>query len=239
MIKTLKNYFRISILAISLLLFLIFYFFSSTIHTNLTIQENERVSQSLSKQIFNSMYQVMRKGWTREEITQFMGDIKSSFKESSYSIEVYRSKKVEDLFGKINQGEITKNLQYVFDTKKEFNLSKDNKIRNITPILAKQECLACHTNSKVGDILGAVDIEYDFNYLINETKYQYFLLSLIILPFMIFCAFLISGNLLKKIDISIKGFKDKIESINSVKDFKTLDLSPPKKSFTEFNQKKG
>lgn len=198
MIKTLKNYFRISILAISLLLFLIFYFFSSTIHTNLTIQENEKISQSLSKQIFNSMYQVMRKGWTREEISEFMSNIKSSFKESSYDIAVYRSKKVEDLFGKINQGEITKNLQYVFDTKKEFNLSKDNKIRNITPILAKKECLACHTNSNVGDVLGAVDIQYDFNYLIDQTKHQYFLLSLIILPFMILCAFLISGNLLKK-----------------------------------------
>ncbi|ADG94705.1 diguanylate cyclase/phosphodiesterase [Arcobacter nitrofigilis DSM 7299] len=235
MIKTLKNYFRISILAISLLLFLIFYFFSSTIHTNLTIQENEKISQSLSKQIFNSMYQVMRKGWTREEISEFMSNIKSSFKESSYDIAVYRSKKVEDLFGKINQGEITKNLQYVFDTKKEFNLSKDNKIRNITPILAKKECLACHTNSNVGDVLGAVDIQYDFNYLIDQTKHQYFLLSLIILPFMILCAFLISGNLLKKINLSIRGFKDKIENINSVKDFKTLDLSAPKKSFVEFN----
>ncbi|MGB9801820.1 MAG: hypothetical protein ACPLSX_02555 [Arcobacter sp.] len=189
------------------MLFLIFYFFSSTIHTNLTIQENEKISQSLSKQIFNSMYQVMRKGWTREEITQFMGDIKSSFKESSYNIEIYRSKKVEDIFGKINQGEITENLQYVFDTKKEFNLSKDNKIRNITPIIAKQECLTCHTNSKVGDVLGAVDIEYDFNYLIDETKHQYFLLSLIILPFMILCAFLISGNLLKKINISINPIR--------------------------------
>jgi diguanylate cyclase (GGDEF)-like protein len=235
MIRTLKNYFRISILAISILLFLIFYFFSSTIHTNLTIQENQKLSQSLSKQIFNSMYQVMRKGWTREEIIQFMGDVKSSFKESPYEIEVYRSKRVEDLFGKINQAKVTKEIQYVFDNKKEFELSKNNKIKIVTPIIAKQECLACHTNSHVGDVLGAVKIEYDFNDLIDQTKHQYFLLSLIILPFMILSAFFISGNLLKKINISITNFKEKIESINSVKDFKTLDTSPSKNSFSEFN----
>jgi len=236
MIKTLKNYFRISILAISILLFLIFYFFSSNIHTNLTITENEKISQSLSKQVFNSMYQVMRKGWTRDELTEFMGNIKSSFEESSYKIDIFRAKKVEDIFGKIEQAEITKDIQYVFDNKSEFNLSKDNKIKIITPILAKQECLSCHTNSQENDILGAVKVEYDFSYIIDETKHNYFLFSLIILPIMILSAFFISGNLLKKINLSITNFKDKIENINSVKDFKRLDISNSKNSFKEFNQ---
>ena len=236
MIKTLKNYFRISILAISILLFLIFYFFSSNIHTNLTITENEKISQSLSKQVFNSMYQVMRKGWTRDELTEFMGNIKSSFEESSYKIDIFRAKEVEDIFGKIEQAEITKDVQYVFDNKSEFNLSKDNKIKIITPILAKQECLSCHTNSQENDILGAVKVEYDFSYIIDETRHNYFLFSLIILPIMILSAFFISGNLLKKINLSITNFKDKIENINSVKDFKRLDISNSKNSFKEFNQ---
>ena len=236
MIKTLKNYFRISILTISILLFLIFYFFSSTIHTNLAIAENEKISQSLSNQIFNSMYQVMRKGWSRDELIQFMNDIKHSFKESSYKVDVFRSGKVEELFGKINQSEITQNVQSVFNNKQEFSQSKDNKTKIITPILAKQECLACHTNSQVDDVLGAVKIEYDFSSLIEQTRYEYFLFSLIILPFMILSAFFISGNLLKKINISIDNFKDKIEGINSVKDFKILDTKNTKNSFNEFNQ---
>ncbi len=236
MIKTLKNYFRISILTISILLFLIFYFFSSTIHTNLAIAENEKISQSLSNQIFNSMYQVMRKGWSRDELIQFMNNIKHSFKESSYKIDIFRSDKVEELFGKINQSEITQNVQLVFDNKQEFSQSKDNKTKIITPIFAKQECLACHTNSQVNDVLGAVKIEYDFSSLIEQTRYEYFLFSLIILPFMILSAFFISGNLLKKINISINNFKNKIEGINSVKDFKKLDVSISKNSFKEFNQ---
>jgi len=235
MFKTLKNYFRVSILAISVLLFLIFYFFSSTIHTNLAIKENEKISQSLSNQIFNSMYQVMRKGWTREELNEFMENIKNSFEESSYKVDIYRSSKIEEIFGKINQSEITKDVQYVFDSKEKSSFSKDNKIKIITPILAKQECLTCHTNSQVEDVLGAVKVEYDFSYLIEETHSKYFLFSLIILPFMILCAFLISGNLLKKINLSILNFKDKIENINTVKDFKRLDISSSKNSFKEFD----
>lgn len=64
MIKSLRNYFRISIITICILLFSIFVLFSSNIHTSLAIAENQKMSESLSKQIFNSMYQIMRKGWS-------------------------------------------------------------------------------------------------------------------------------------------------------------------------------
>ncbi len=234
-IKTLKNYFRTSILTITLSLFFIFYIFSSNIHTNLTIEENQKISESLSKQIFNSMYQVMRKGWTREELLQFIEDTKSSFKESSQKIEIYRSKNVEELFGKINQARITKDVKNVFDTKEKYFTSTNNTTQIITPILAKNECLTCHTNVKVGDVLGAVEISSDFSDVIDDTQFNYFIFSLIILPVMIICAFLLSGSLLKKINLSLLNFKDKLENINSVKDFKNLDTSNTKRSFKEFD----
>ena len=236
MIKSLRNYFRISIITICILLFSIFVLFSSNIHTSLAIAENQKMSESLSKQIFNSMYQIMRKGWSREELNDFAYNIRSSFKESSYTVDVYRSAKVDELFGKIAQSKITSDVQYVFDNKEEFTLLKDHKTKTITPIIAKEECLKCHINSKEGDILGAVKIEYDFNSLITETRQKYFIFSLIILPIMIFSAFLLSNNLLRKINLSITNFREKIENINSVKDFKNLDTTNSKKSFVEFNQ---
>ncbi|XPV67409.1 MAG: putative bifunctional diguanylate cyclase/phosphodiesterase [Halarcobacter sp.] len=234
-IKTLKNYFRISILTITISLFFIFYLFSSTIHTNLTKQENQKTSESLSKQIFNSMYQVMRKGWSREDLVTFINVTKSSFKESSYKVEIFRSHKVEELFGTIPQADITNDIKKVFDTKKKYFTSKDNKTQIITPILANEECLTCHTNAKKGDILGAVEISYDFNDIINETQFNYFIFSLIILPVMIIAAFLLSGNLLKKINRSLTNFNEKLENINSVKDFKNLDTTNTKESFKEFH----
>jgi len=234
-VKTLKNYFRISILTVTISLFFIFYFFSSSIHTSLTIEENQKVSESLSKQIFNSMYQVMRKGWTREELVQFIEDTKSSFEGSSHDVDIFRSQNVEELFGKIDQAKITDEVKRVFENKKKYVNSTDTSTQIITPIIAKQECTTCHANVKEGDILGAVKIDYDFSNVIDETKHNYFIFSLVILPVMILFAFLLSGSLLKKINNSLTNFNKKIDSINSVKDFKNLDTSIAKKSFKEFD----
>ena len=132
-IKTLKNYFRLSNIVITFSLFLIFYLFSSYVHTNLTVKENQKISESLSKQVFNSMYQVMRKGWSREELQDFIHNTKSSFQTSSYDVEIYRSKNVEKLFGKIEQGEITPDIQNVFQTKQKLSTSDNNTYQNNHP----------------------------------------------------------------------------------------------------------
>lgn len=124
MIKSLKNYLRILILTISIILFFVFYLFSSNIHTNLVIKENKHISESLSKQIFNSMYQVMRKGWSREELKDFLDNTKSSFKDTSYTVDIYRSASVEELFGKIEQSKITNDVKYVFENKDTFQYLK-------------------------------------------------------------------------------------------------------------------
>ncbi len=235
-IKTLKNYFRLSNIVITFSLFLIFYLFSSYVHTNLTVKENQKISESLSKQVFNSMYQVMRKGWSREELQDFIHNTKSSFQTSSYDVEIYRSSNVEKLFGKIEQGEITPDIQNVFQTKQKLSTSDNKHTKIITPITAKNECLSCHVNVKENDILGAVKIEYDFSDLIEQTKMEYLKFSLIILPLMLLISYFISLHLLKKINLSITYFEDKIKSINSVKDFKNINVTTSKKTFNEFNQ---
>lgn len=235
-IKTLKNYFRFSNVIITFSLFLIFYLFSSYVHTNLTIKENQKISEALSKQVFNSMYQVMRKGWTREELQEFIQNTKDSFQASSYDIEIYRSSHVEDLYGKIKQAKITSDIQGVFDSKEKLSVSDDKHTKIISPIVAKKECLSCHTNVKENDILGAVKIEYDFSGLIEQTKEEYLIFSVIILPLMLLISYLISLHLLKKINFSINYFENEIKNINSVKDFKNINITASEKTFNEFNQ---
>jgi len=235
-IKTLKNYFRVSILLITFLLFFTFYLFSSYIHTQLTIDENQKISEALSKQVFNSMYQVMRKGWTRDELEEFISETKDSFKGSSYQVDIFRGEKVEALYGKIKQSEMTDDVKDVFETKNKLFSSSDTLTKIITPITATTECLQCHTNVKSGEILGAVKIEYDFKDIIQETRYKYFILSLIIFPVFVLIAYFISVHLLKKIQRSIDQFESKIDDINSVKDFKNISITNDSNSFKEFHK---
>lgn len=235
-IKTLKNFLRTSVIGVTFSLFLVFYIFSSYIHTSLAIDENQKISEAVSKQVFNSMYQVMRQGWTREQLQEFLNVTKESFSGSSYRVDIYRAKKVEELFGEIEQSTITGDIEKVFNTKEKlFELDKKS-MKSITPIIAKNECLICHTNSKEGDVLGAVKVDYDFEEIVTSTQMKYLLFSLIILPIMILIAYYISVKILGRINLSIDNFKEKIRNVNTVKDFKNIDTTHAKDSFKEFEQ---
>ncbi|QKF81549.1 GGDEF-domain containing protein [Halarcobacter ebronensis] len=235
-IKTLKNYFRVLMIAVTFSLFLVFYLFSSYLHTNLAINENQKISEALSKQVFNSMYQVMRQGWSREQLQEFINVTKSSFQGSSYSVDIFRGEKVENIFGKIEQSAISPDVQQVFDTKEKLFQQNSRSIKSIMPIIAKDECIVCHTNSKEGDILGAVRVDYSFEEIVNSTQKEYLLFSLIILPVMLLITYYISLRMLGRVNLSIENFKEKIESVNSVKEFKNIETSHVKDSFKEFEQ---
>jgi len=235
-INTLKNSFRISMTIITISLFVVFYFFSSYIHTNLTIAENQKISESLSKQVFNSMYQVMRKGWSRTDLRTFLNETKNSFDGSNYNVEIFRGEKVERLFGNIKQAEMTNDVISVFNSKEKLSSATRESTKIITPIIAKNECTKCHINVSEGDILGVVKVEYNFKDIIDNTRYKYFIFSLIILPLMFLIVYFLSGSFLRKINVSLNSFEDKINSINSVKDFKNIEVCTDKKTYQEFDK---
>ncbi len=234
-IKTLKNYFRLSMITITLAMFIVYYAFSSYLHTTLTIQENKKLADAVSKQVFGSMYQVMRQGWSREDLQAFIQSTKHSFEKTSYDVSIYRGQKVANLFGEIEQGKMSPKVKEVFQTKQKMETSTQSSLNVITPIIASSECLKCHVNAQSGDMLGAVEINYDFSQTLRETQNKYLIFSLIILPLMFLVAYLISRHLLRKINRSIGSFNDKIKNINSVKDFKNLDTSTVRQSFREFD----
>lgn len=60
--KSLKNYLRTSIVSLIFGMLLLFYILFSYIHTSYIISENKRMSNVISKQVFSSMYEVMKKG---------------------------------------------------------------------------------------------------------------------------------------------------------------------------------
>ncbi|MFT7860852.1 MAG: GGDEF domain-containing phosphodiesterase, partial [Sulfurimonas sp.] len=220
-------------------LFILFYFFSSNIFTNIALQENQKISESLSKQVFNSMYQVMRKGWSREDLEIFLTETKNSFENSNHSVRIYRGQKVEELFGTIDQGKISGDVQKVFTMKKKLLKSQEHSTKIITPIIAKQECMKCHINTQEGDVLGVVAVKYDFSEILQSTKNKYLIFFLLLLPLMFLVVYLISRRLLKKINISLDNFQNKIDNINSVKDLKQISVQKDKKDengYKEFDQ---
>lgn len=120
-------------------------------------------AQQTSKLVFQSLYSAMRKGWNKKEIAEIIGRLNENFPD--LKINVYRGEIVAHQFGEMS-GEhavITGDaaLRTALDSGQAALLfpSKDS-IRYLYPVIAKQECLVCHTQSHVGAVHGVIDITY-------------------------------------------------------------------------------
>jgi hypothetical protein len=109
---------------------------------------------------FEALYAAMEKGWSKEDLSNIIKRLNQV--QPNMHINAWRSKKVADKFGEISQDKnMRENDPYVISAMngKEILLSDYNgQIRYIYPIKVKQQCISCHTNTKVGDINGVIDI---------------------------------------------------------------------------------
>uniref|UniRef100_UPI0040485B8B putative bifunctional diguanylate cyclase/phosphodiesterase n=1 Tax=Aliarcobacter sp. TaxID=2321116 RepID=UPI0040485B8B len=235
--KTFKNYiFSRQIILVSII-FIICFIFSTYLHTSLTKQEALKHSKAISNQIFSSMYQVMRKGWSKEDVQMFTQSLEDNFETSNYKINIYRGDKVKELFGEIEEKSKDSTLIDILNGKiDKLESFENNIVRNILPLTAKQDCISCHANAQVGDVLGVLEVNQNLNSIFRESKYQFIAFFLIIIPIFYLLAFISSRYTTKQILDSLKLFSDKVTNINSVQDFKAFDSKNIDLYFKEFNE---
>jgi len=56
--------------------------------------------------------------------------------------------------------EVFKNKQTII---KEFQDENNHNLRMIKPMIATNECISCHTNQKIGDVVGVIDLTFSLN----------------------------------------------------------------------------
>ncbi|MDV7338209.1 EAL domain-containing protein [Terasakiella sp. A23] len=119
-------------------------------------------ARQTSQLVFQSLYSAMKKGWTKDEIQETIDRLDTTLPD--LSIKVYRGEGVNDQFGHLpGQAEVVAHdifLSKALKTGEETLLPSDSMIRFLFPVLAEDECLTCHTNAKVGDVNGVIDITY-------------------------------------------------------------------------------
>jgi diguanylate cyclase (GGDEF)-like protein len=178
----------------------------------------------------------MRKGWSKEDVELFTQSLKENFQSSNYTINIYRSQTVKELFGEVPESSKDNILLNILDGKKEqLNYFENDTIRNILPMHAKQECLSCHVNASAGDVLGVIEVKQNLGMMFAESKYQFIVFFLIIIPIFYLVAFISSRYTSKKLTRSLTIFNKKVESINSIQDFKQFDSKDIDLYFYELN----
>ena len=234
--RTLKNYLLTSRIILVSIIFLICFIFSTYLHTTIAKEEALKHSDIIAKQVFSSMYQVMRKGWSKQELNLFSQSLKESFASSNYEINIYRSQKVNDMFGSIQEPHKDKVIESVLQGKKvPLQYFENNITRNIKPLVAAQECIMCHANVEEGYVLGVIDVKENINSVLKNSKNQFIGFFIIITPIFFILAFVTARTTSKKITQNLSLFNQKVENINSVKDFKAFDSTNINLYFEDLN----
>ena len=134
---------------------------------------------------------------------------------------VAKNHKVINLFTPTDKFTTDKEVLKVMASKKnkliEFN--KDNKhlLRSLRPMIATNECLYCHVNQKVGDVIGVLDLTFNLeksDKIINSTVTNLIWQAIVVLTLItIFMTWLIK-KATKPIDVFQKGLEMFFRYIN-------------------------
>ncbi|MDX9797130.1 MAG: HAMP domain-containing protein, partial [Arcobacteraceae bacterium] len=170
--------------------------------------------------VFETLYSAMSKGWDKQDLENIIKRVNNIDKEMI--VNVYRSQEVAKQYGEIQKDleARTKNpfVGRAFAHEEIFNLIDESTIEYFYPVVAKQECMACHTTAQVGNVLGVIEISYpivdlkvSLSSLIN-----FFVVFVIAFSGIVFIALFIKLD--KHLVKPIKNFVQNVNQISNNKD---------------------
>jgi diguanylate cyclase (GGDEF)-like protein len=117
--------------------------------------------------IFQNLYSVMRKGWSKAEITELVSRMNDAIPD--IRVAIYRSQQVADAFGEIESDRTIRTsdpeIAATIMTGQERLITMGETPRYIYPVRVGPECRDCHVNAVLGSINGVIDIRFPTNRL--------------------------------------------------------------------------
>ncbi len=204
----------------SLIVFPIVYFFTFNSFKSIIEKKVVKDSETIAKQTFNSMFQIMKRGWSRKDVVEFLHSLKIT--NENYEIEIYRTKVVEELFGKINQLEFSKEILKAVNTGKNIIEKNNNHLKFVFPLKAENICLKCHTNAKLGDVLGIIEVKANIKNLLSEAQKEFSKTLLMVIPIPVILVIIFGFVLTSKIKKNISSLNLLVEKIKKTDDLNEI-----------------
>jgi len=170
--------------------------------------------------VFQSLYSAMERGWNRDDLESIVKRLNSV--DANLKVNVYRGEEVVKQFGDILKDSIARQndifVQQALLKNETLNITDDTTIDYYYPIIAKQECLRCHTQTNVGNVLGVINVSYPIEDLKVSLSsiVNFFILFIILFSLIIFIALFIEFD--RHLVKPIKKFIFHINEITKNKD---------------------
>ncbi len=115
---------------------------------------------------FRTMYLVMSKGWSREEMERVVATIRHSVPDMG--LDIVRSDAVAAQYGETEAGRRLRTDPAVVAAFRDGTVQvarQGDAMRYLFPVAVKEECIVCHYTARVGDLNGVIDIRLPVNRL--------------------------------------------------------------------------
>ncbi|WP_018995194.1 bifunctional diguanylate cyclase/phosphodiesterase [Thioalkalivibrio sp. ALJ2] len=225
-----------AIMGVALLVFLTVHITSTLIYERTMARQAEQTASGIAHQTFASMFQIMREGWTREQLEAFSAGIKESLADTPLQLDFYRGEKVSALYGDVDQPAWHERIEHAFETGAIESRQDNGELRYTFPLRARNECLACHGNASSGDVLGVMEVRQDLGTAISEARNQHVWTFLGTGLGTLLLGSLIAAWATAPITRSVRRFQDQVTRVNAIKDLNHVETQAIDTGFVELNQ---
>jgi methyl-accepting chemotaxis protein len=193
-----------------------------TIYVNTTnikssfIDTTKKNIEMMNDSIFIALRMAMTTG-DKELISKIERDSREI--EGVLNLNVSKSDALMELFSLRNSIKDDKTIDQVYEAKKsivqELNNKRGHTLRMVKPMIATNECISCHSNQKLGDVIGVIDLTYsleDIDKKLYDLTISNFSLSTGLGWLSLIIIFFVIARITRPIDELKKGFDQLIEN---------------------------
>ncbi|MBI5792392.1 MAG: bifunctional diguanylate cyclase/phosphodiesterase [Rhodocyclales bacterium] len=184
---------------------------------------------------FNSMFELMSTGWSRQQLEGFLRAIQKSVDSTQRQIDIYRGPKVNALFGEIAQKTPDAAIQRAFREGGQQHLEDGDLIRVVYPLRAQEVCLQCHVNATPGDVLGVIDVQQNVGLAVESHQMRFTYAFAPIIPVVLVVTFLMVLYIRRRLEGPIDTLARDIRAVNRISDLRRLEARQADLGFSEFN----
>lgn len=235
MSQTLKGFGFRAITIAAAVVFLITTFTASLLYERLIENQARETSRAIAAQTFNTMFEVMRKGWSRDDLERLLVAAQTSFQGIAHEVTLHRGPLVEALYGPIDQPPLGDDVRTALATATEIFGGSNGVTRYVYPLVAREECLACHVNAAVGQALGAISVRHDLRPITTEVRRGYVILFAGFAMVLAILAAIAAAIFARRIHQPIDEVRHRLEQVEAVKDLHALDFKDIDLGFEEMN----
>ncbi len=234
--QTLRGFVFALAVSVAILVFIAVTLSVSLLYENILSRQAHATSESISQQTFNGMFQLMRQGWTREQLEAYLSGTREAFAGTPFEVELFRGERVSELYGTIDDPPRDAIVARAFESGEKQIREDRREVRHVHPMLARNECLICHANAAPGDVLGVIDVRQQLEPVTGELRQRHLVLLAAFGITILLMAAAASLLAIRRINQAVDCFRGEVAEVNSLDDLGRMAIHEVNFGFGELDQ---